>query len=256
VIRVTDYWEPTVLRSGIGRLLEELSWVGQSIRDYRDGGSGYENVLVAEVLLALDFLPRTQFLGGVIRAATGADEARSLVDAEIEQAELLVLPPELQLAPNAKERKDQLIIQPDGQIRSPSTSVLIEAKRIRVGGFQPEQLAREYVALMRDSGSKTPLLLLLLPAAPPVLVKGHGRLSVANAVDAHLASVLRRADIQGPNYDELTNGLADVVAWVTWSQLAQVVADQASSFASGDPSVDGSVHRLSALVQESISRHS
>ena len=41
----------------------------------------------------------------------------------------------------AKERKDQLIIQPDGQIRSPSTSLLIEAKRIRVGGFQPEQLA-------------------------------------------------------------------------------------------------------------------
>lgn len=51
----------------------------------------------------------------------------------------------------AKERKDQLIIQPDGQIRSPSTSLLIEAKRIRVGGFQPEQLAGEYVALMRDS---------------------------------------------------------------------------------------------------------
>lgn len=50
--------EATPLTSSvIGRLLDELSCVGKSIRDYRHGGVGYENVLVAETLLALDFLP-------------------------------------------------------------------------------------------------------------------------------------------------------------------------------------------------------
>ncbi|MBD2648195.1 hypothetical protein H6G92_18560, partial [Nostoc foliaceum FACHB-393] len=42
----------------IGRLLQELSWVGSTIKEYRDGGRGFENVLTAEVFLALDFLPR------------------------------------------------------------------------------------------------------------------------------------------------------------------------------------------------------
>lgn len=253
---MTGYWEPSVVRSSLGRLLEELSWVGASIRDYRDSGRGYENVLVAEVLMALDFLPRTRFLGAVIQAAIGADLARSRVVSEIEEAELLLLPPELMLAPKATERRDQLIIQPDGQIRSPSTSVLIEAKRIRTGAFQPEQLAREYVGLMMDSNGKTPLLLLLLPSAPPVPVKGRGRMSIAHAVDAHLASVLGRAEACGLDYQTLIERLPEVVAWVTWPHLADVVVAQADSFTSGDSSFDGTVRRLSELVEESTRRHS
>lgn len=63
-------------RSALGRLLEELSWVGSSIRGYRSGGRGYENVLTAEVLGALDFMPRSAFLGAVIAAAHGADVTR------------------------------------------------------------------------------------------------------------------------------------------------------------------------------------
>ncbi len=51
--------DPTVL----GRLLEELSWEGHGrIKTaYRTGGRGQENVLAAEVLMPLDFLPRSQF---------------------------------------------------------------------------------------------------------------------------------------------------------------------------------------------------
>jgi hypothetical protein len=48
--------------SVLGRLLMELSWVGCNIRDVRDGGLGLENVLTAEALTPLDFLPRTDFL--------------------------------------------------------------------------------------------------------------------------------------------------------------------------------------------------
>jgi hypothetical protein len=40
--------------SVLGRLLEEISWEGASVRRYRDGGRGHENVLTAEVLTALD----------------------------------------------------------------------------------------------------------------------------------------------------------------------------------------------------------
>ncbi|HEV8555564.1 MAG TPA: hypothetical protein VGR06_04100 [Actinophytocola sp.] len=57
----------------VGRLLEELSWEGPRVRQYRFGGRGLENVLTAEVLTALDFLPRRGFLGAVLAAAHGAD---------------------------------------------------------------------------------------------------------------------------------------------------------------------------------------
>ena len=53
-------------QSVIGRLLEELSWVGHTIKSYREGGRGFENVLTAEVFQALDFLPRSNFLGKII----------------------------------------------------------------------------------------------------------------------------------------------------------------------------------------------
>ena len=64
----------TASSSIVGKLLEEISW--EKARDYRAGGQGRENVLTAEVLVGLDFLPRTHFLGAVIQAAQGADVAR------------------------------------------------------------------------------------------------------------------------------------------------------------------------------------
>jgi hypothetical protein len=53
----------------LGRLLEELSWVGNTIKDYREGGRGFENVLTAEVLQSLDFLPRQSFLGSIVEVS-------------------------------------------------------------------------------------------------------------------------------------------------------------------------------------------
>lgn len=51
--------------------------------------------------------------------------------------------------PNAK-----LVVQPDAIFETPSTYTLAEAKRN--GSFQPEQLAREYVALVSKAGSPFP----------------------------------------------------------------------------------------------------
>ncbi|WP_142057805.1 hypothetical protein [Pseudarthrobacter sp. B4EP4b] len=124
----------------VGKLLEEISW--EKARDYRTGGQGRENVLTAEVLVGLDFLPRTYFLAAVIRAAHGADDARARLAAEAEQLQMNFLPGDFSFGSGAG--RAALVVQPDAIFETPSTYTLVEAKRIKYGSFQPEQLAREY----------------------------------------------------------------------------------------------------------------
>ena len=69
--------------SVIGRLLEEISWEGSRVKQYREGGRGMENVLTAEVLLPLTYLPRAPFLAPVLRSAHGASAAVELAAAEL-----------------------------------------------------------------------------------------------------------------------------------------------------------------------------
>lgn len=152
--------------SVIGRLLEEISWEGRSVRAYRDGGRGRENVLTAEVLWPLSCLPREAFLAAVLRQAHGAEGARVKAAEELEVAEVTLLPDQMELGPG------RLIVQPDATIVSPATYTLIEAKRIRRSSFQVGQLAREFVALMATAGDRSPLLLLFLGSPPPVQVAG------------------------------------------------------------------------------------
>ncbi|ANZ41641.1 hypothetical protein BBK82_42530 [Lentzea guizhouensis] len=101
--------------SVLGRLLEEISWEGSSVRRYRDGGRGLENVLSAEVLAALDFLPRT-FLGAVVGNAHGADGVRGVLAREVEEAKLSFLPDEFVLNPDGRSRGEQLIVQFDASV--------------------------------------------------------------------------------------------------------------------------------------------
>jgi hypothetical protein len=63
--------------SVFGRLLEEISWEGNA-RHYRTGGQGYENVLTAEVLQALDFLPRAGFFARILESVAGAGAASAV----------------------------------------------------------------------------------------------------------------------------------------------------------------------------------
>ncbi len=126
---------PMVNPSAIGRLLQEVSWEGgANLRRYRDGGCGRENVLTAEVLQALDFLPRDAFLGGILRAAHGADAARGIAVAEIESAAVSILD-EVQLNPSATDRGKQLVVQPDALIRSANAYALVELKGLRANMF-------------------------------------------------------------------------------------------------------------------------
>lgn len=250
-----DEPQPALTRSVIGRLLDELSWVGKSIRDYRRGGIGYENVLVAETLLALDFLPRKDFLGGVLAAATGADEARSLVIADVEDAELTVLSPEIKLRPSATSYQEQVVVQPDASLTGPSTFALFEAKRLRQGSFQEEQLAREFVAVTRDAGNRVPLLLLIIPSEPPVPVKRLGRMDPEHAIEIALARVLDKTEDHPLDMPTLVAKIAQTVAWVTWDDLGATVERACRTFTTHDDSVTGTINRLCDLVADSIRRH-
>jgi hypothetical protein len=79
------------MRRFSGGSWKEISGEGRPVRAYRHGGRGLENVLTAEVLLPLSYLPRSMFLDAVIRAATGAEVTRAPLVAEITQAEIVLL---------------------------------------------------------------------------------------------------------------------------------------------------------------------
>lgn len=242
--------------SVLGRLLEELSWVGSTIESYRTGGRGFENVLTAEVFQALDFLPRQAFLGAIIEASQGATKARALLVQEIEQAEFTLLPGNHYLIPSATRHQTRLAVQPDGLIQSPSCYVLLEAKRMKRSSFQPQQLAREFVLVMREARKRQPLLWLVLGSEPPVLVQGHGRLELSEAIELYLESVLARAENHNLEKTQLLEQMDEVVSWTTWQTIAQVVREQAKSIATSDPSIAACVGRLTDSVIRSVSWHS
>jgi len=233
----------------IGRLLEEISWEGKSVRYYRHGGVGRENVLTAEVMTSLDYLPRTHFLAEVLRAAEGAKSALRGVIAQIEQCELSVLPLELSLLPAGT------VVQPDAVLSTPGGFVLVEAKGMRTASFQPEQLAREYLAVVRAAKTRDPVMLLILGSPPPVRVSGQGLWEIGEAIKDQLPRVLRHTGADECEGD-LVKRIPEVVSWITWAKLDAVVARQLSSIKIDDPSLRGSVERLATALSAAIAIHS
>jgi len=241
----------TASSSIVGKLLEEISW--EKAKDYRAGGQGRENVLTAEVLIGLDFLPRTEFLAAVVGAASGADAARSKLAAEVEELQMHFLPGDFSLGVNGG--KPKLVVQPDVIFETPSTYTLVEAKRIRYGSFQPEQLAREYITLMSRAEGAVPLLL-LLGAEPPVRVKGNGQLGIAEAVGRFLGPVLERlGDPALPSESELMERIPEVFCWISWPDLDERVRDAAAKYGVGLYSANASVQRVASFIRNAIAWH-
>lgn len=236
--------------SVIGRLLEEISWEGRGVRAYRDGGRGRENVLTAEVLWPLSCLPRAAFLAEVLRQAHGAEGARLQAAEELEEAEVTLLPDQIELGP------DCLVVQPDATVISPATYTLIEAKRIRRSSFQVNQLAREVVALLATAGDRSPLLLLFLGSPPPVAVAGRGRLSLEGAIAAGLADVLTVTPEVYVSPEALLDRLPTTIAWITWREIADVTLRQAELFRGAPDGLAGTVRRLTSAVTDAIDWHS
>src|SRR5687768_9343909 len=103
----------------IGRLLEEISWEGNATH-YREGGRGFENVLTAEVFQALDFLPRTSFLGRIIQTMEGGSpETLNLLAEQVEEACFSLLPGDIVLSEHVSPGESPLCVQPDGILKSP-----------------------------------------------------------------------------------------------------------------------------------------
>lgn len=238
--------------SVIGRLLEEISW--ETAARYRQGGRGFENVLTAEVLAGLDFLPRAHFLGALLRHASGADSVRVHSAGDAEAIDISFLPGDLRIN-GTGETDDSFRVQPDALFISSDVYAIVEAKRIRSNAFQIEQLAREYVAAISNAGTRKPLVF-LLGAAPPVKVKGSGRLTIEQAVERYLEVVLHRAGDTGYVKADLLARIPDVFCWITWDDVAACIASQAGSFRNPDPSVERSVGRLSGHVLDAITWHS
>jgi len=203
--------------SPIGRLLDELSWEGNA-RKYRNGGRGLENVLVTQVFQALDLLPRTTFLAEVLRQAHGDPAALAAVAQQAESALVDVLPGTLDPTHGAPA------VQPDAVLRMSAATVLVEAKRLRSGSFQPEQLAREYLVLERSFSSPTRILLLVLPDPPPVAVRGRGRLPIHDAILEQLEVVHARAQ-DPPPLGDLVSAVDRRCAWTTWTDIDRILLD-------------------------------
>lgn len=234
----------------IGRLLEEISWEGKRVVQlYRGGGRGKENVLTAEVMISLDFLPRTHFLAAVLHATHGAEDALRGVAAQVEDCKLSVLPPQLTLSPAGT------VVQPDALLETPSGYVLVEAKGLRRASFGPQQLAREYLAVIRAAGTRDPVLLLILGSPPPVTVKKQGLRGITEAITEHLPMVLDNIGTS-ERLDDLVTRIPEVVSWITWRELDTVVARQLSSVKIEDPSLRGTVERLATAVSAAIAVHS
>jgi hypothetical protein len=242
--------------SALQGLLREISWEGKTVKWYRLGGQGMENVLTAEALQALDFLPRTMFLGRVIAAAHGADQARQRVIDEIESARVDLLP-----GPQFLARRgpgvDELVVQPDALLTSLHCYVLVEAKRIRRSSFQTEQLAREYALVTRKSkehGADTPLLLLVFGEMPPVHIEKAARVPPEDSIRQHLASVRARCQPDGLDLDAMLERVGSVLAWVTWSEVRTAVEASAAAFRTGG-SVEASVTRVADTALRAIDWH-
>jgi hypothetical protein len=231
-------------------LLEEISWEGNA-RHYRQGGRGLENVLTAEVFQAIDFLPRTIFFQRVLESLTGASEAVHGLVQEVEQATFSVLPGDIFLA-----KSPELRVQPDVVIKSRTIYCMVEAKRVKRSTFQPEQLAREYLAVSQEAGHRRPLLVLVVPAPPPIPVRGRGKMQIADAIASCLEPLLLRCDHDFPVADELLCELSSVIAYTTWPALVHAVTTARDEFSCGNVSVDLSVRRLADAAIDAISWHS
>lgn len=134
--------------------------------------------------------------------------------------------------------------------------MIVEAKRLRRGSFQPKQLAREYALAIRNAASRLPVLLLLLPSPPPVPIRGMKPQSVVDAIALHLQDVLDRSDGMCVSAAQALERVDEIVCWITWHEVLAALTDQLAELQSLEPSIYGSMARMVGTVQSAIAWHS
>ena len=240
----------------IDRLLETLSWDGATIKKYRQGGAGQENVLTAEVLSALDFLPREAFLGEVLRCAHGDQSTLALVAAEAEAAEITVLGEDIHLKPSGARHGERMTLQPDAVIEMPGTFVLVEAKRIRKPAlFGDDQLAKSLAVAVARAENRRALVLVVMGAPPPIRIRSGGpAVSIEESVRAHLPAISSGSDFDLDDA-RMIRETDSTMAWVTWSEVRDICVRSLASYDDALPTIRGAVTRLVESIVCAVDRH-
>jgi hypothetical protein len=130
---------------------------------------------------------------------------------------------------------------------------MVEAKRFGQSAFQVEQLAKELALTIQQAGDRTPLLLLVLPDAPPVPVRSHGRMAVEDAITLGVEAIRQRFDLELDAVD--TPRIADTVAVLTWDDLAFAINDALALLGAMDPSILASLERVVNTASAAIRWH-
>ena len=211
-------------------------------------------------------MPREHFLGQIIRQLHSINGDGSINEVQtkflehIEDLSFTLLPLRFKFRIN-DEKATTKTVGPDALLGLETGGeggvyAFIEAKRIKRGSFQPEQLAREYVVLMREAGMKVPLLILILGQVPRIKVKGlDQKQPIKAAISENLKPVLDKVD--SPRYDlpELTNRIDRTVAWITWDEIRQIVRQQQRVFNAETPSTQAAIERVANSIIEAIDFH-
>ena len=243
--------------SVIGSLLSELSWEGLSIKKYRDGGQGLENVLSAEVLQILDFLPREEFLGEIIKHLhINNKNLTDVLFKEIEDASMNLFPENYYLKAKPKSHQTGISVQPDGIVETNSIYGLLELKRIRSSSFQPLQLAREFYLVTREAKEKIPIMILVIAKEPPVPVRTIGRVGLVSYIQKTLPEVYSSADSHHLSLIQLQDMVEDHISWITWSEIRTIISNLKEKHQSNNTSIDASITRLCDTLINAIDFHS
>jgi len=243
-------------RSIIGSLLSEVSWEGSKVTRYRDGGRGLENVLTTEVFQILYFLPRTFFLGEIIRNLhTKNNETLERLIETIEESDFNLFPGNYYLIDEPISHQKGISVQPDALLITESVYSLIEVKRIKRGSFQKEQLAREFYLVTREAKGKIPLLILILPSKPPISVSGEGRVDPVEYIKQTLPKVFSESDSHQHSLEELIYMVDNHIAWITWDEIFDIINKQNINYQAQKRSDKLSIIRLCEAILEAIRRH-
>lgn len=244
-------------RSIIGALLSEISWEGSKVTRYRNGGKGLENVLTTEVFQILSFLPRTFFLGEIIKNFKSKNhQIINTLFQQIEESEFQLFPGNYYLIEDPESHQKGIPLQPDALLNSQSVYALIEAKRIKRGSFQKEQLAKEYYLVTREAKDKQPMLMLIIPSEPKVSVQGKGKIDPIEEIKDTLAQVYQSSDSHHLTLEALTLNVDNHVAWITWQDIYSIIKIQRDSYHGKNPSDTKSIYRLCSALLDAIERHS
>src|SRR5690606_10544575 len=142
----------------------------------------------------------------------------------------------------------QVRVQPDVLLSSESSLVFVEAKAVKRASFQPSQLGRELLVTRDHSKGRRAVLLLVLGSAPPVAVRGLGRMAIEEAIALGAAELVERG------LDGTSAGVD--VCWTTWRSISETVSNSAAVFTNPDPSVVAAVRRQASVLQAAINVHS